>query len=776
MAELASQAKGGGSNKTNPRNSQKGQRYSNNMSNGQGGFKPNRPGTYQQQQTYQYRHHYDNSSNPKQTFKSSPDPPAPNHANNLPTHPVGFSKGTPSPDISPDQTNILPSTEVNQAPVQLPDPLDTDDQTPADPQQPSVVNNHTEESSTPPEEIFHPDDNQAPSPLPNTDPQEADQSLETDATPNNPPNPPEGRIDMSDPQQVAQMQAMMNNMYMSQMMMNPWMGMMPWMPIYPYSGVPSYLQAHPQAPSQPYQYLNPFPMPAHDKQSASDPPPKPDTPSSIPLQQTDTFESDRDPDTDQIVTELSEPAPPQDSSSVALSDDPPLESCSPEPVVSNMTQSSSPSSSQNPSKLSHSSLNDEPLKYDPAPVYPPELAHGTQLPSQADMAMGQLGVAVGSTLANCTGFGNWPNFSGPTPVQQLMRHKQIPVQGAGPGIISSAVLQVQQTNQIGTTFGPFSPVVPLANPGPTTSQTFAMGSAPGAVPQGANSELHSAPKSTALSSEASPQPSGFDNNTTAEPRNQHGIVEKESSSESYQSNEDDLESHEQEPTFIQLEIGGRSFQVHAASFDNFPESKLYKIIHFTEPGTQNLSGAYTFDRDSNMFEVILSFVRTGRLDIPPYFNLKAIEKEAEFFGMRDYMFEQGKQISPGSFFSFKRTLTLDMELQPGNDRQFQCIAVLDSADHLTFEDVVCEGFCHLLMEAVDLTGILIGRKIIYDNQDPNAWKGTQHSYEQKPVTVYLILIRKPSQPTSTTSCKAKITYSTVFTFDTESHLPGFYRR
>ena len=766
--QFATQAKGGGSNKTNTRSSQKGQRYPNNMPNGQGGFKPNRPGTYQQQQqqqTYQYRPHYNNSSNPKQSFKSSANPPAPNHVNNLPTHPVGFSKSTPSPDIGTDQTNVLHSPEANQVPVQLPDPLDTDDQ--IVPQQPSVVSNHTEESSTPAEEAFHSVNNQAPSPLPNTEPQETDQPSETDDTPN---NPPETRIDLSDPQQIAQMQAMMSNMYMSQMMMNPWMGMMPWMPIYPYSGVPS----------QPYpgQYQNMFPMSAHDKPSSSDPPPKPDTPSSPPLQQTDTFGSDRDPDTDQIVSELSEPVPPQDSSSVALSDDPPPESCSPEPIVSNMTQSSSPSSSQHPSKLSHSSLNDEPLKYDSAPTYPPELAHGAQLPSQADMAMGQLGVAVGSTLANCTGFGNWPNFSGPTPVQQLMRHKQIPVQGAGPGIISSAVLQVQQTNQIGTTFGPFSPVVSLANSASATNQTFAMGSASGAAPQGANSELHSAPKSTALSSEASPQPSGFDNNTTAEPRNQHGIVEKESSSESYQSNEDDLESHEQEPAFIQLEVGGRSFQVHAASFDNFPESKLYKIIHFTEPGTQNLSGAYTFDRDSNMFEVILSFVRTGRLDIPPYFNLKAIEREAEFFGMRDYMFEQGRQISPGSFFSFKRTLTLDMELQPGNDRQFQCIAVLDSADHLTFEDVVCEGFCHLLMEAVDLTGILIGRKIIYDNQDPNAWRGTQHSYEQKPVTVYLILIRKPSsaQPANTTSCKANISYSTVFTFDTESHLPGFYRR
>lgn len=767
---FASQAKGSGSNKTNPRNSQKGQRYPNSMANGQGGFKPTRSGTFQQQQQ-QHTYHYRPNYNSKQTYKSSPNSAAPNHVNSLPTHPVGFSKSTPSPDIGTDQTNVLHSTESSQLPVQLPDPLDTDEETLVAPQQPSVVNNHDEENSAPAEETFHAVNNQTPSPPPDTEPQETTQPLDTDtANPNNPQNPSEARIDLNDPQQMAQMQAMMNNLYMSQMMMNPWMGMMPWMPIYPYQGVPSYLQAHPQA-----QYPNTFPIPAHDKQSDSDPPPKPDTPSSIPLQQADTF---GDPDTDQIVSETSEAAPPQDSSSVALSDDPPPESCSPEPIASNVTQGSSPSSSQHPDKLSHSSLNEEPLKYDSTPAYPPELAHGTQLPSQADMAMGQLGVAVGSTLANCTGFGNWPNFSGPTPVQQLMRHKQIPVQGSGPGIISSAVLQVQQTNQIGATFGPFSPVVSLANPPPTTSQTFAMGSAPGATPQGANSELHSAPKSTALSSEASPQPSGFDNNTTAEPRNQHGIVEKESSSESYQSNEDDLESHEQEPTFIQLEVGGRTFQVHAASFENFPESKLYKIFHFTEPGSQNLGGAYTFDRDGNMFEVILSFVRTGRLDIPPYFSLKAIEREAEFFGMRDYMFEQGKQISPGSFFSFKRTLTLDMELQPGNDRQFQCIAVLDSADHLTFEEVVCEGFCHLLMEAVDLTGILIGRKIIYDNQDPNAWKGTQHSYEQKPVTVYLILIRKPSggQPANTTSCKANITYSTVLTFDTESHLPGFYRR
>ena len=89
------------------------------------------------------------------------------------------------------------------------------------PPQPSVVSNHTEESSTPAEEAFHPVNNQSPSPLPNTDPQETDQPSETDDTPN---NPPETRIDLSYPQQMAQMQAMMSNMYISQMMMNPWMG------------------------------------------------------------------------------------------------------------------------------------------------------------------------------------------------------------------------------------------------------------------------------------------------------------------------------------------------------------------------------------------------------------------------------------------------------------------------------------------------------------------------------------------------------------------------
>ncbi|KAI6657425.1 putative potassium channel protein [Oopsacas minuta] len=794
-SHYVTQAKGGGANKGNisRTNPKQGQRYPNTMSNGQVAYKSSHTAA-QYQQPYQYQTGYVNSNsapsnNPNHTFKSSPNPPA-NHVNNLPTHPVGFSKSAPSPDMAPEQVNVPHSTESNPVATQptsssVSTPDDQTSAVPLIPQQPTanVPNNLPEDLSTP-SDNFHPVNNKAPSPAPDShdtdpEPQESSLSQESCPPPGDHPAQPEGRIDQNDPQQIAQMQAMMSNMYMSQMLMNPWMGMMPWMPFYPYSGVPPYLHSQAQAQAQPYQgqYHNQFPVPPQEKQSPTDPPPKPDTPSSIQLQQTDNYSSGREPDSEQIGQELNESVPVQDCSSVTLSDDPPPDSCSPEPLISNTTQSSSPSSSRQQSKLSHSSLNDEPLNYDTGHTYT-EQSHGSHLPSQADAGMGQLGVAVGSTLANCTSFGNWPNFGSPTPVQQLMRPKQIPIAGAGPGIISSAVLQVQQTNQVGAGFGPFSPVVPLANPAPTTSQAFSIGSTPGAAPQTANTELHSVPKSTAISSEAPPQPSGFDNNTTAEPRNQHGIVEKESSSESYQSNEDDLESHEHEPSFVQLEVGGRSFQVHAASFDNFPDSKLYKIIHYTEPATQNLSGAYTFDRDSNMFEVILSFVRTGRLDLPPYFNLKAIEREAEFFGMKDYMFEQGKQISPGSLFSFKRCLTLDMELQPGNDKQFQCIAVLDSVDHLTFEEVVCEGFCHLLMEAVDLTGILIGRKIIYDNQDPNAWKGTQHSYEQKPVTVYLILIRKPSsaQPANTTSCKANIRYSTVFTFDTESHMPGYYRR
>ena len=771
----ATQSKGGGPNKANQtRPSQRqGQRFHNTVPNGQSSYRAGN----KYQQPYQYQSqtgtgYNDSSSVPpsqsevphKQVYNSTSSPS--NHVNSLPTHPLGYSKGTPSPDgQTSDQinNNFSHSISSNPLPSGPPQSLELPGSSPVNP----APQNSSPEEHSPSEDNFLSVNNRDPSPPP-----ELHQSPESSPPPEEDPAPCESdplsearpdQTDQTDPQQLAQMQAVMNNLYLSQMMMSPWMGMMPWMPFYPYSSFPSFLQAQAQAQSYQPQFQNQAPLMPQDKPPTPvDPVPKPDTPTQE--EQPDAY--------------TSEPEQALDCSSVALSDDPPAQSCSPEPLASNTTQSSSPSSAREASKLSHSSLADEPLEYDTGPPYPSEPAHEPHLVPPVNMGMGPLGVAVGSTLANCTSFGSWPNFGSPTPAQQLMRPKQIPISGTGPGIISSAVLQVQQTNQTGTAFGPFSPGVPLVNPVPTTSQAFSIGSNPGPAPPAGNTELHSAPKSTALSSEASPQPSGFDSNTTAEPRNQHGIVEKESSSESDQSNEDDLDSHEHEPTFLQLEVGGRTFQVHAASFDNFPESKLYKIIHYAEPGTQNLSGAYTFDRDGNLFEVILSFVRTGRLDLPPYFNLKAIEREAEFFGMRDYMFEQGKQISPGSYFSFKRILTLDMELQPGNDRQFQCIAVLDSVDHLTFEDVVCEGFCHLLMEAVDLTGILIGRKIIYDSQDPNAWKGTQHSYEQKPVTVYLILIRKPSGPqsTNTTSCKANISYSTVFTFDTEAHMPGFYRR
>ena len=766
------QPNGGGSNnkgnQTRP-NQRQGQRYHNTMPNGQSTYRAGNK--YQQPYQYQQSEYNSSSSAPssqslpqathKQVYKSTSNPS--NHVDTLPTHPLGYSKGTSSPD---NQTSDLINDSFSHSiasnplpPSVPPQPLDAPATAPINPQQlsPADQNSPQEEHSPNDDNTFHPVNNTDPSPPP-------DQSLEISPPPEAPApcesDPlPEACPEQADPQQLAQMQAVMNNMYLGQMMMNPWMGMMPWMPFYPYS---NFLQA--QAHTHPYQQFQ-APLPQEKHPAPVDPAPKPDTPASAQVQQSDTY--------------ASEPEPEQaaDCSSVALSDDHPPRSYTPEPLASNTTESSSPSSAREAGKLSHSSLNDEPLGYDTGPPYPSEPAPETHLLPQTQMGMGPLGVAVGSTLANCTSFESWPNFS-PTPAQQLMRPKQIPIAGAGPGIISSAVLQVQQTNQTGTTFGPFSPGVPLVNPAPTTSQAFSIGATPGPAPPNANTEPHSAPKSTALSSEASPKPSGFDSNTTAEPRIQHGIVEKESSSESDQSNEDDLDSHEHEPAFVQLEVGGRAFQVHAASFDSFPESKLYKIIHYTEPGTQNLGGAYTFDRDGNLFEVIISFVRTGRLDLPPYFSLKAVEREAEFFGMRDYMFEQDKQISPGSYFSFKRTLTLDMELQPGNDRQFQCIAVLDSSDHLTFDEVVCEGFCHLLMEAVDLTGILIGRKIIFDSQDPNAWKGTQHSYEQKPVTVYLILIRKPSgsQSASTTSCKASITYSTVFTFDSEAHMPGFYRR
>ena len=809
----ANPGRGGGSYKgPHNRHQNSHNRHNQPLSNGPNSSQQQSRAKYPQysNQPFPSSHPTYNNSNPspsphpphKTPHKHTPPVNSTNPPESHPTHPVGFSKGAPSPDDQQTDENLVNDVESHVGSNSVTrtldspaiSPVDSDpSQAPFPPQntQPGATNAGVATQHTPTEDAsspthpFPPSDSIEPTEPLLSEPQPKDTPvpIETDGDPPSvtpPPSNPQSETSeqVGAPGMNNQMNAMMGNMYMNSMFMNPWMGMMPWMPFYSYQGMQSLLQA--QAQAQVYQQTQPYPS-QYQQQPSPDAPllPQEKSPSST----TDPFLSSESPsnqiplpppDTPELMSQTENPAPaPETSGETGPPASPPASNTSP------THSSNSLSSSRQPAKLSHSSLTDEPLNYDSPPSYPPDPAQDPQqLASHPDMEMGQLGVTVGSSaLANCTNFENWHTFSAPMPARhQVMQPKQIPSPGNAPGIISSAVLQVQQTHQ---TFGPFSPA-PLSNPPPSTNPAFSIRpGASNAAPRAPAADPHSGPKSTALSTEAAPQPSGFDNNTTAEPRNQHGIVEKvETSSESEQSNEDDLYFNEQEPTFLQLEVGGRTFQVHASTFDLYPDSKLYKIIHYAEAGCQNLSGAYTFDRDGSMFEVILSFARTGRLDLPPYFSLKAIEREAEFFGMKEYMFGQGKQISPGSYFSFRRGLKLDMELQPGNDRQFQCIAVLDSVDTLTFEEVVCEGFCHLLMEAVDLTGILIGRKIIFDNQDPNAWKGTQHSYEQKPVTVYLILIRKPSggQPANSVCCKASITYSTVFTFDTESHLPGFYRR
>jgi len=181
---------------------------------------------------------------------------------------------------------------------------------------------------------------------------------------------------------------------------------------------------------------------------------------------------------------------------------------------------------------------------------------------------------------------------------------------------------------------------------------------------------------------------------------------------------------------VVLNIGGHIFMTYESVFTPFPESKLGALFRgackdnntqssFCNTSTINERGEIFLDRNPNYFEPILDFCRSGKFYLPPHIRLEAVEEEAKFFGMHEYMF--GKQQN----FTVRRRATSlvgeeDYWLYLPDNEQF----ILQSIEDLTH----CGP--NLQMDEYIHTAELISSGTIFD--------GKLLAYTKGPVDFHLV--------------------------------------
>jgi hypothetical protein len=87
----------------------------------------------------------------------------------------------------------------------------------------------------------------------------------------------------------------------------------------------------------------------------------------------------------------------------------------------------------------------------------------------------------------------------------------------------------------------------------------------------------------------------------------------------------------QYPKIIELNVGGKYYATTLTTLHKFPDSMLARMFSGQFPTTQDKDGRYFIDRNGDAFGVILDFLRTGNLFIPPYLCKELILEEAQFY-------------------------------------------------------------------------------------------------------------------------------------------------
>uniref|UniRef100_A0A8C5TXS4 Potassium channel regulator n=1 Tax=Malurus cyaneus samueli TaxID=2593467 RepID=A0A8C5TXS4_9PASS len=83
-----------------------------------------------------------------------------------------------------------------------------------------------------------------------------------------------------------------------------------------------------------------------------------------------------------------------------------------------------------------------------------------------------------------------------------------------------------------------------------------------------------------------------------------------------------------------LSVGGVRFVTRASTLQQFPESRLARMLNDEDREFKLVSGEFFVDRDGALFSYILDFLRTLQVSLPTDFtDYQRLQREAEFYGL-----------------------------------------------------------------------------------------------------------------------------------------------
>ncbi|OPJ67134.1 potassium channel regulatory protein [Patagioenas fasciata monilis] len=85
---------------------------------------------------------------------------------------------------------------------------------------------------------------------------------------------------------------------------------------------------------------------------------------------------------------------------------------------------------------------------------------------------------------------------------------------------------------------------------------------------------------------------------------------------------------------VVLSVGGVRFVTRASTLQQFPESRLARMLNHDDQEFKLVNGEFFVDRDGTLFSYIMDFLRTLQVSLPTDFSdYQRLQREAEFYGL-----------------------------------------------------------------------------------------------------------------------------------------------
>ncbi|XP_069737656.1 potassium channel regulatory protein [Phaenicophaeus curvirostris] len=85
---------------------------------------------------------------------------------------------------------------------------------------------------------------------------------------------------------------------------------------------------------------------------------------------------------------------------------------------------------------------------------------------------------------------------------------------------------------------------------------------------------------------------------------------------------------------VVLNVGGMRFVTRASTLQQFPESRLARMLNDDDREFKLVKGEVFVDRDGTLFSYVMDFLRTLQVSLPTDFSdYQRLQREAEFYGL-----------------------------------------------------------------------------------------------------------------------------------------------